>query len=118
MYRRTRGDMIEMFKIMSGVYDSEVADFIPRCRNSVTRGHKYKIFHRYAHLNVRKNWFGIRNTTMWNNLPATVVNSPNVKTFEKRLDKVWKNEDFKFDYHAQPPTSRKSYVVNELDIEA
>ena len=86
VYRRLRGDMIELYKIMSGVYDTSVSTFLTEQVNSITRGHSKKLFLQFARLNVRKNWFGKRNVIIWNNLPELVVNSPSVKVFEKRLD--------------------------------
>jgi hypothetical protein len=38
-YRRIRGDMIELFKILTGKYDPEVSDFIQLKGESSTRGH-------------------------------------------------------------------------------
>ena len=43
VFRRLRGDMIEIFKIMAGIYDDEVAPTIPK-GNEHTRGHQKK-FH-------------------------------------------------------------------------
>lgn len=36
----------------------------------------------------------------WNGLPDSVVNTEAVLDFERRLDKVWKDEEQKFDYTA------------------
>ena len=44
--------------------------------------------------------FGLRVTKMWNDLPDSVVCAPSVKTFEKRLDSYWKNQEIKYDYEA------------------
>jgi hypothetical protein len=42
-YRRHRGDMIEMFKNMSGNYDKEVTDgMLELDENTRTRGHEKK----------------------------------------------------------------------------
>ena len=41
-YRRLRGDMIEVYKILSGKYDSDVAPVLIT-NDSVTRGNKYKL---------------------------------------------------------------------------
>ena len=38
-YRRCRGDMIETFKILHGIYDTAVAPVLPICQEFVTRGH-------------------------------------------------------------------------------
>ena len=51
-YRRTRGDMIEMFKILTGKYDSHVTNFIQLNTNN-TKGHQYKVNKINARLDVR-----------------------------------------------------------------
>jgi len=37
-YRRYRGDMIEMYKILHGINDTAVSPDLPICQDSVTRG--------------------------------------------------------------------------------
>jgi hypothetical protein len=56
-YRRSRGDMIEVYKIMSGKYDSEISNIFQHQEqeNHNTRGHKYKLFKPRCRLNIRKN---------------------------------------------------------------
>ena len=116
-YRRARGDMIEMFKIVTNKYDKKVCDFIPICvdRQQNTRGHKYKIEKRYARLNIKKNAFINRCVDMWNALPDTVVEAKTVKSFEARLDRFWKKEEVKFDACAPLPAVRR---IAELTPEA
>jgi len=38
-YRRTRGDMIEAYKIITGKYDNAAAPKLAMVHSSVTRGH-------------------------------------------------------------------------------
>ncbi len=71
-YRRLWGDMIEMYKILNGKYDPQVADFIPFNR-SETRGHNLKIVKQHTCLNTRKFAFIHRSANIWNSLPADVV---------------------------------------------
>jgi hypothetical protein len=74
-YRRSRGDMIEVYKIMSGKYDPEISNIFQHQEqeNRNTRGHKYKLFKPRCRLNIRKNSFCIRVVNMWNNLSENVV---------------------------------------------
>ena len=45
-YRRQRGDMIEVFKILSDKgYDRAVRDFLPLSQNTNTRGNSLKLEH-------------------------------------------------------------------------
>ena len=40
---------------------------------------------------------------VWNELPDSVVNAPNVNTFKNRLDRHWRGEDFLYNYEAPVP---------------
>jgi len=43
-YRRHRGDMIEVFKILHGIYDRDITDGILHlAQNDRTRGHSLKL---------------------------------------------------------------------------
>ncbi|KAK4322449.1 hypothetical protein Pmani_006789 [Petrolisthes manimaculis] len=69
-YRRARGEMIEVYKIMQGVYDEEVCrDLFERQEDDLTRGHSKKLYVRRSRLNIRKNFFGNRVVENWNDLP-------------------------------------------------
>ncbi len=116
-YRRLRGEMIEIYKIMNEIYDPEVSQIFEKRMKSSTRGHQHKIYKRYARLNVRKNSFGFRNVDVWNNLSEAVVAAPSLPIFEKRLDKQWLNENFKFNHRASISNGFKP-VATDLDIEA
>jgi hypothetical protein len=87
-YRRIHGDIIELFKILTGKYDPEVSDFIQLKGESSTRGHNYKIFKICPRLNNRKYSFIHRSVDTWNNLPESVVIAKNIVTFESRLDRL------------------------------
>ena len=51
---RPRGDMIELYKIMTGKYDTDATPNIPRGPGNQTRGHHHKIFKDRIRLNQRK----------------------------------------------------------------
>ena len=104
-YRRLRGDMIEMFKILRGKYDTSVTDFIELSTN-VTRGHQYKIFIQHANRDLRKYSFVFGSATCLNNLPDDVVYAPSVAAFERRLDKLWSKVPWKYDCNIPITTSR------------
>ena len=103
-YRRLRGDMIEIYKILTGKYDSSVmSNFVTlRENDSITRGHNLKIFKERCRLNIQKNSFIYRSTDVWNSLPQSVVDAPSVQSFEVRIDKLWKNHPIKNDFTAPP----------------
>ncbi|KAK3766990.1 hypothetical protein RRG08_058905 [Elysia crispata] len=68
-HRRRRGDMIDLFKYVTGIYDASrpIFELAP---NSNTRGHK-------------------RVVSGWNSLPESVVSAPSVNAFKNRLDAHW-----------------------------
>ena len=52
-FRRTRGDMIEVFKILNGFYDASVAPILPRNYDLRTRGNDLKLIHSRSRLDVK-----------------------------------------------------------------
>ena len=63
-YRRTCGDMIEVYKQLQGKYDSVVSNIVKLHKDSDTkggpRGHSLKLFLECARTNVRKEIFSLR----------------------------------------------------------
>ena len=96
-YRRTRGDMIEVYKLLHGKYDGDVSNIVKLHKDSdtreETRGHRLKLFIERACTNVRKESFSLRVTRLWNDLPEVVVTAPSVN-FKNRLDRPWSTEEF------------------------
>lgn len=118
VYRRLRGDMIEIYKCTRDVYDGQLTDFISPGIVDHTRGHSQKLYLKYARLNVRKNVLGIRAVAPWNDLPGVLVEAPSVRTFEGRLDRWWREEEVKHNYKAKLLKGRKIREAEETDIEA
>ena len=79
-----------------------VTNFLSKSNFSTTRGDNFKLFIQHANINIRKWFFSI-----WNFLPSSVVNAPNVMCFEKRLDKCWADLKIEFD-HEDPLNYRKN----------
>jgi len=91
-YRRLRGDMIMVFKIVTGIIDS-VASFKFISSHSVTRGNRYKLTQKHVHYNLSKFSFSNRVVPIWNSLPDYVVSACSVKVFESRLDNFWRDQE-------------------------
>ena len=91
-YRRIRGDMIEIYKLLHGKDDSN------------------NVKHERSRLNLRKESFPNRAVNMWNFLPEYVVNAPSGDSFKNRLDKQRSNEEIVYDYKAAAPTGCKIYA--------
>jgi hypothetical protein len=103
VYRRLRGDMIEMYKMISGAYDEQVMPPVDTQAEEAsynTRGHRYKLPRNHNKTRLRQHYFKERIVGPWNSLPDKVVEAPSTKSFEKRLDKHWINQDLVFNYEA------------------
>ncbi len=77
-YRRARGDMIEVYKYLTGIYQTKSP--LARDYGQRTRGHPLKLKKRYARLSVRQNYFSFRVVDLWNSLPEDVVTAPTVNS--------------------------------------
>ncbi len=102
-YRRLRGDMIEVFKMLNGVYDVSVVPKLNRSFESRTRGNAFKLAHEYIKHDVRKYSFCVRIINTWNSLPDYVVTSLSVNSFKNNLDKHWMHEDLYYNWEASVP---------------
>ena len=95
-HKRRRGDMITVFKIMSGRLNIQKNRFFEMQLNTNTRGHSLKIFKQHARTFVKQQSFASRIINDWNMLPSHVVEATNVDAFKNALAKHW--SQFKFDY--------------------
>ena len=93
-YRRRRGDMIQVFKILKGIDRIDPGRFFMVSDQAITRGHSLKLLKQRCGSSLRQSVFGQRVINDWNALPAYVVDSPTLNTFKSRLDKNWKGERY------------------------
>jgi len=59
-YRRTRGDMIEVYKILTDKYDNNVNLHLERQKDNITREHSLKLVHPKCHYDLWKYSFTVR----------------------------------------------------------
>ena len=97
-YRRLRGDMIEVFKIIKNKYDYKVAPELIHNINKATRGNDFRLSKNRSHYDLRKFSFTNKIVNIWNSLPNVVVDVDSVDFFKTRLDKFWTFQDVKYDY--------------------
>jgi len=97
-YRHIRGDTIEMYKILSGKYDTAVIPQVNREYSSITRGNDLRLQKTRVTHDLRKYYFTNRALNIWNSLPNHVVLSDTVNMFKSRLDKFWKHQDVMYDF--------------------
>lgn len=103
-FRRMRGDIIETFKILKGIYDPRTTKELLRVStNNITRGNSLKLEKTRSKLQVRRNFFTNRVVNVWNSLPEDVITANNVKQFERRLDKFWRGHPMMHDHNYNTP---------------
>jgi len=92
-YRRLRGDAIEVYKYLKGIYRVDSSRMLPLAglKTFETRGHLLKIQKRYCRTKLRANFFSFRIVNMWNGLPDDVVLSPTLNSFKGRIDRHWRS---------------------------
>ena len=76
-YRRIRGDMIEVYKILTNKYDSRVNLYLEKQQDSITRGHSLKLANNRFDYDLRKFSFAPRIVNVWNSnsLPEIVISA-------------------------------------------
>ena len=99
-YRRLRGDMIETYKILTGVYNSEIVPCLKRSTNIHTRGNCLKLSVERAKYDIRKYSFPVRIINIWNSLPDAVIKCGSINSFKNCLDKLWQKEELYYDFKA------------------
>lgn len=87
--RRTRGDLIEVFKILNNLENVNPTNFFERRDYNGLRGHCDTLKVNRSYLNVRKYFFSNRVITLWNSLPNHIVNSTNVNNFKNNYDSFY-----------------------------
>ena len=104
-FRRLRGDMIEIFKILNGYYDDSIVPVLHRNFNSRTRGNSLKLLHTRTKLDIRKYSFCSRVIGFWNSLPDNIVKASSINSFKNGLDKLWCREDMYYDWETNMSVS-------------
>ena len=86
-YRRIRGDMIEVYKILHNLYDSLTTNsLLTLDNNSTTRGHNFKLQKGSFNTTKFKYFFTNRVVNLWNKLSEKIVNAPSLNVFKNNFD--------------------------------
>ena len=102
-YRRIRGQMIEVYKIINHIYDKNVSENILKFRPNADfnlKGNDYTLEQKRIYKPECKHFFCNKVVTIWNTLPNNVVLSESLNVFKNRLDKLWRNQDLLTDYRS------------------
>lgn len=93
-FRRKRGDMIAIYKMISGLMKTEG---VIRMANGTlnTRGHHLRLEKQRAVRRIRRHHITVRSLDAWNSLPEHVVSSTSLTMFKANLDKFWHRDSFR-----------------------
>ena len=83
--RLVRADLILCWKIFNGLSTISPDMLFSLDTRPGTRGHRYKLYHRFAYTEARKRFFTIRCVPLWNSLPDSVVAAPTLTSFKSGL---------------------------------
>jgi len=84
--RRLRGDLTNAYKYLKGGCQEDWTKPFSVVPSNRTRGSGHKLKQRKLQLSMRKNFFPLRVTEPWNNLPRELVESPSLEIFKTHLD--------------------------------
>ena len=96
-FRRARGDMIETYKIVHGIYDELTTNSLFTRNHSTTRANSYKLFKPRFTTKKFQHFFSNRVINRWNNLPEIVVDAKSLNVFKNTLDKHWAKMRYSID---------------------
>ena len=82
LYRRRRGDMITMYKILHGMVRIDTSKLQTQQEHV-----GLKVFQKHATCLARRNAFSRRIENDWNSLPQHVVRVPSLNNFKEQLNK-------------------------------
>ena len=97
VYRRKRADMLQMYRIITGVDNLDSNNFVKMDPGVKTRGHRFKILKVRAETREKRSTLGYRAVNDWNALSNHVVEAENLIQFKIRLEKAWHHKEFKYD---------------------
>ena len=98
VYRRRRGDMIELFKHFH-VYDRAAISRSFRQAVRINRKHHLQLIRNVPTDGSRgrqSNSFYYRVCNIWNNLPSEVVDVKTINAFKMKLDDAWSEQPLRF----------------------
>ena len=97
-YRRRRGRMIEVYKILNECYDRKATEGLFELNERETRGNPYQLKTKKPRLAIRKNFFAVAAVADWNSMPETVLRCDNVNAFKRSLDRHWEHKMFNTEF--------------------
>lgn len=112
-YRRSRNDMIQVYKILNQIDKLDKDIFFKECNQSSTRGHSQKLAKINSRLNVRLKSFSLRVINPWNSLPETCIQSRDINNFKSNLNECWKHHPQKFNHDMAQVTAQQYSTLTQ-----
>ena len=85
--RRNHTDLLEVFKLKSGLSSVPMNAFFDLNVDSRTRGHSWKIVKKSCKLDIRKYFFSEMVIQRWNHLSQDAVDQATLNGFKRALNK-------------------------------
>ncbi len=89
LYRKIRGDMIEVYKMCNNKYDEDLPLPLNFASNPMNTRGSHKLTKSKFNKNVSKYFIKNSVVNMWNKLPDNVKNASSTNTFKNRIDELW-----------------------------
>ena len=92
--RRLRADLLEVYKIVSGIEGLEIGTFFEfsyPSSSAKTRGHSRKFFKHRFKSDIGKFSFGNRVVDIWNGLPEDIALAEGINSFKSKIDRYLRN---------------------------
>ena len=102
--------MIQTYKILHGLYDIDSSCFFDY-KDSNKWGHPFSVKTRSCITILRRNFFTIHVSNIWNSLPANVAEADTVNAFKNGLDKLCHLKKIMFDVDFD---IQDSYILRRL----
>ena len=94
--RLLRIDLVNIWKSFHSDIDIGLDRLFEMAPHVGTRGHSYKLSIPVCRSELRRRWFAVRCVSIWNGLPAEVVESDSLFVFKKGVEKKLGNKLFEF----------------------
>jgi len=104
--------MIEVFKILTGKYDTNVISSFEK--HQELRRHNLKLVNYRCHYDLSKYFLCTRIINTWNSLPETVISASTTDSFKNKLDKFGSNQDL-YNYKAEITGIGSRSFINNFD---
>ena len=87
-FRRLRGDLIEVYKIVHNLYDQTTTNSLFSFNtDSITRSHSFKLTKPRVDTKRYQDFFTNRVIDNWNKLPEAIVSAKSLNVFKNRIDR-------------------------------